>query len=226
VRFCLTNRGGPTSVIPVEPFRPDVAVFREVKPADRLPELEPADRSRESGRGRPGSVGSESIALSRCDNVSNQSPTDIMRLALVEAQSAADAGDVPIGAIIVHDPTGNIIGRGRNRREIDNDPTAHAEIIALRDAAARLGSWRLLDCTMYVTLEPCPMCAGAIVAARLPRVVYGCDDPKAGAVRTLYKICEDPRLNHCVAVTPNVCAEECAEMLRAFFRVQRTLGKK
>jgi tRNA(adenine34) deaminase len=158
--------------------------------------------------------------------VSNQSPTDIMRLALVEAQSAADAGDVPIGAIIVHEPTGKIIGRGRNRREIDNDPTAHAEIIALRDAAARLGSWRLLDCTMYVTLEPCPMCAGAIVAARLPRLVYGCDDPKAGAVRTLYKICEDPRLNHCVAVTPNVCAEECAEMLRSFFRVQRSLGKK
>jgi tRNA(adenine34) deaminase len=154
------------------------------------------------------------------------SPTDFIRLALIEAQSAADAGDVPIGAIVVHDPSGEVIGRGRNRREIDNDPTAHAEIVALRDAAARLGQWRLLDCTMYVTLEPCPMCAGAIVAARLPRLVYGCDDPKGGAVRTLYKICEDQRLNHCVEVTANLCVEECAEILRAFFRVQRSLGKK
>ena len=119
-----------------------------------------------------------------------------------------------------------MIGRGRNRRELDNDPTAHAEIIALREAAGRLGHWRLLDCTLYVTLEPCPMCAGAIVAARVPRLVYGCDDPKAGAVRTLYKICEDERLNHCVEVTPNVCTEECAEILRAFFRIQRSLGKK
>lgn len=149
-----------------------------------------------------------------------------MRLALDEARRAGEAGDVPIGCVIVHDPTGEIIGRGRNRREIDNDPTAHAEIIALRDAAARLGQWRLLDCTMYVTLEPCPMCAGAIVAARLPRLVYGCDDPKAGAVRTFYKICEDERLNHRVDVTANICAEECAEALRAFFRVQRAAGKK
>jgi tRNA(adenine34) deaminase len=149
-----------------------------------------------------------------------------MRLALVEARSAADAGDVPIGCVIVHDPTGDVIGRGRNRREIDHDPTAHAEIIALRDAAARLGQWRLLDCTLYVTLEPCPMCAGAIVNARVPRLVYGCDDPKAGAVRTLYSICEDERLNHGVEVTPGICADECSEMLRAFFRHQRSLGKK
>ena len=156
----------------------------------------------------------------------SSTPTDFMRLALAEAQAAADAGDVPIGALIVHDPTNEVIGRGRNRREADSDPTAHAEIIALRDAAARLGQWRLIDCTLYVTLEPCPMCAGAIVAARLPHLVYGCDDPKAGAVRSLYKICEDQRLNHCVNVTAGVCAEECAEVLRGFFRLQRALGKK
>jgi tRNA(adenine34) deaminase len=149
-----------------------------------------------------------------------------MRMALAEAQAAADADDVPIGALIVHDPSGEVIGRGRNRREADNDPTAHAEIVALRDAARRLGQWRVLDCTLYVTLEPCPMCAGAIVAARVPRLVYGCDDPKAGAVRTLFTICEDERLNHCVAVTAGVCAEECAEVLRDFFRRQRAMGKK
>jgi tRNA(adenine34) deaminase len=153
-------------------------------------------------------------------------PNEFMRQALIEAQAAAEAGDVPIGCVIVHDPSGEIVGRGRNRREVDRDPTAHAEIVALRDAAARLGQWRLLDCTLYVTLEPCAMCAGAIVAARVPRLVYGCDDPKAGAVRTLYKICEDERLNHRVAVTANARAEECAEMLRAFFRAQRALGKK
>ena len=149
-----------------------------------------------------------------------------MRLALAEAIAAAEAGDVPIGAVIVHDPSGEVIGRGRNRRELDHDPTAHAELVALRDAANRLGQWRLLDCTLYVTLEPCPMCAGAIVAARVPRLVYGCDDPKAGAVRTLYQICEDQRLNHCVEVTAGACGEECAELLRAFFRVQRAAGKK
>jgi tRNA(adenine34) deaminase len=149
-----------------------------------------------------------------------------MQLALAEARAADDAGDVPIGAVVVHDPTTRVIGRGRNRRELDRDPTAHAEILALRDAAATLGQWRLLDCTLYVTLEPCAMCAGAIVAARLPRLVYGCADPKAGAVRTLYQICEDQRLNHCVAVTPDVLAEECAEILRAFFRAQRAMGKK
>jgi tRNA(adenine34) deaminase len=162
----------------------------------------------------------------RGGTVAGESSIDLMGSALAEARFAADAGDVPIGAVIVHDPSGEVIGRGRNRREADGDPTAHAEIIALRDAARRLGQWRLQDCTLYVTLEPCPMCAGAIVAARLPRLVYGCDDPKAGAVRTLYQICEDERLNHCVDVTAGVCAEECAEVLRAFFRVQRAAGKK
>jgi tRNA(adenine34) deaminase len=122
----------------------------------------------------------------------------------------------------VHEPTGRIIGTGFNRREIDHDPTAHAEILALRQAGQAQEHWRLLDCTLVVTLEPCPMCAGAIVNARIPRLVYGCEDPKAGAVRTLYQICEDPRLNHRVQVTPNILAEECAQLLRDFFRQKRS----
>jgi tRNA(adenine34) deaminase len=149
-----------------------------------------------------------------------------MREALDLARSAAGAGEVPIGAVVVHDPTGRVVGRGFNRRLLDHDPTAHAEILAMREAGRSLGHWRLLDCTLYVTLEPCPMCAGAIVNARLPRLVYGCDDPKAGAVRTLYQLCEDPRLNHRVEVTAGVLADECAEVLREFFRTQRTMGKK
>ena len=149
-----------------------------------------------------------------------------MREALDLARSAAAAGEVPIGAVVVHDPTGRVVGRGSNRRLLDHDPTAHAEILAMREAGRSLGHWRLLDCTLYVTLEPCPMCAGAIVNARLPRLVYGCDDPKAGAVRTLYQLCEDPRLNHQVEVTAGVLADECAEVLREFFRAQRAMGKK
>ena len=149
-----------------------------------------------------------------------------MHEALDLARAASAAGEVPIGAIVVHDPTGRVIGRGFNRRLLDHDPTAHAEILAMREAGQSLDHWRLLDCTLYVTLEPCPMCAGAIVNARLPRLVYGCDDPKAGAVRTLYQLCEDPRLNHRVEVTGGVLAEECAEVLREFFRAQRAMGKK
>ena len=149
-----------------------------------------------------------------------------MREAIDLAAAAARAGDVPIGCVVVHDPTGRVIGRGSNRREADNDPTAHAEILAMREAGAALGHWRLVDCTLVVTLEPCPMCAGAAVNARVPRLAYGCDDPKAGAVRTLYQLCEDDRLNHRVEVTPGVLAEECAELLRAFFRAQRAMGKK
>jgi tRNA(adenine34) deaminase len=146
--------------------------------------------------------------------------------ALAEAALARDEGEVPIGCVIVHDPSARIIGRGHNRRESDYDPTAHAEMIALRQAAAELKSWRLLDCTLYVTLEPCPMCAGAIVQARVPRLVYGCADPKAGAVRTLYRICDDARLNHVVEIVEGVRAEECADLLRQFFQAQRALGKK
>jgi tRNA(adenine34) deaminase len=146
--------------------------------------------------------------------------------ALDLARAAAAGGEAPIGCVVLHDPTGQVIGRGANRRVTDHDPTAHAEILAMRQAGQALGHWRLLDCTLYVTLEPCPMCAGAIVNARVPRLVYGCDDPKAGAVRTLYQLCEDGRLNHRVEVTGGVLAAEGAELLRDFFRAQRAAGKK
>jgi tRNA(adenine34) deaminase len=148
-------------------------------------------------------------------------PEPWMRQALQLAAEAAGLDEVPIGCVVVHDPTGTVIGTGYNRREIDHDPTAHAEIMAMRQAGQVLGHWRLLDCTLVVTLEPCPMCAGAIVNARIPRLVYGCEDPKAGAVRTLYQICEDERLNHRVQVTGGVLAEECAQVLRDFFRKKR-----
>jgi tRNA(adenine34) deaminase len=151
---------------------------------------------------------------------------DWMSEAIALARAAADLGEVPIGCVVVHDASGDIIGRGHNRRETDRDPTAHAEIMAMREAGRALGHWRLVDCTLVVTLEPCPMCAGAIVNARVPRLVYGCDDPKAGAVRTLYQVCSDARLNHRVEITPGVLAEDCADLLRAFFRQQRAMGKK
>ena len=146
---------------------------------------------------------------------------ELMLLAIAEAQAAADEGEVPIGCVIWHRPTERIIGRGHNRRENDCDPSAHAEIVALRQAAQTLGHWRVLDSVLAVTLEPCPMCAGAIVNARVPELIYGCDDPKAGAVRTLYTLCEDKRLNHRVAVEAGVRADECAELLRSFFRARR-----
>ncbi|MEA2736495.1 MAG: tRNA(adenine34) deaminase [Humisphaera sp.] len=149
-----------------------------------------------------------------------------MREAIAEAQEALAAGEVPIGAVVVHEPSGRIIGRGHNRRENDHDPTAHAEILALREAAHAIGHWRLLDCVLVVTLEPCPMCAGAAVNARIPRLIYGCLDPKAGAVRTLFRLCDDERLNHRIEIEEGVLAEECAELLRSFFRAQRALGKK
>ena len=149
-----------------------------------------------------------------------------MRQAIAEAQQAAAAGEVPIGCVIVHEPTGKIIGRGRNRRESDRDPTAHAEILALRQAGQNQESWRLLDCTLIVTLEPCPMCAGAIVNARIPRLIYGCPDPKAGAVNTLFQLCDDPRLNHRVQITAGVLADQCSQLLTDFFSAQRLLGKK
>jgi len=141
--------------------------------------------------------------------------------ALALARRAADEGEVPIGCVVVHEPTGRVIGRGYNRRETDHDPTAHAEVVAIREAGASIGHWRLLDCVLVVTLEPCPMCAGAIVNARLPRLVYGCDDPKAGAIRTLYTLCTDPRLNHRVNVTAGVKSDDCAELLKTFFRSRR-----
>ena len=149
-----------------------------------------------------------------------------MREAITEARSARAAGDVPIGCIIVHSPTRQIIGRGRNRREVDCDPTAHAEIVAIRHAGAALKSWRLIDCILIVTLEPCPMCAGAIVNARIPHLIYGCSDPKAGAVHTLYQLCADARLNHRVHTQAGVLADECSDLLTEFFRQQRAMGKK
>jgi len=139
---------------------------------------------------------------------------DFMALALAEARAAAAAGDVPVGAVVASD--GIVIAAGRNRREVDRDPTAHAEVIALRAAAQVIGHWRV-EATLYVTQEPCPMCAGALVNARVARLVYGCPNPKAGAVTTLYQIPTDARLNHRVAVTGGVRADECAAVLTAFF---------
>jgi tRNA(adenine34) deaminase len=143
-----------------------------------------------------------------------------MELAIAEARAAATHDDVPIGAVVVHDAT--VVGRGHNRREVDTDPTAHAEILALRQASRELGSWRLDAATLYVTLEPCAMCAGALVLARLGRVVFGADDPKAGAVGALWDIPRDPRLNHQVEVVRGVESERCGELLRSFFRDRRT----
>ncbi|MHC4562830.1 MAG: tRNA adenosine(34) deaminase TadA [Planctomycetota bacterium] len=147
-----------------------------------------------------------------------------MAAAMEQAAVARDAGDVPIGAVIVRE--GEIIARAHNRRIINKDPTAHAEMLAIRAAAEVLGDWRLGGCELVVTLEPCAMCAGAIVLARIDRVIYGADDPKAGAVRTLYELCTDERLNHVVEVVAGVRAEECGRMLTEFFRAQRAMGKK
>jgi tRNA(adenine34) deaminase len=138
-----------------------------------------------------------------------------MRQALAAAERAAACGEVPVGAIIVVGD--EVVAVAHNERETLNDPTAHAEIVALRRASAALGGWRLTGADLYVTMEPCPMCAGAMVNARLRRLVYGCDDPKAGAVKTLYKLLDDARLNHRVEVVPNVLAGECGQILKSFF---------
>ncbi len=143
-----------------------------------------------------------------------------MRLALEQARTALGHEDVPVGCVVV-DEHGTVLGRGRNRREESADPTAHAELVAMREAAAALGRWRLDECTVVVTLEPCAMCAGAIAQARVARLVYGADDPKAGAVTTLWDLVRDPRLPHRVEVRRGVLADDCAELLRAFFRVRR-----
>ncbi|MFW9998230.1 MAG: tRNA adenosine(34) deaminase TadA [Candidatus Odinarchaeota archaeon] len=138
-----------------------------------------------------------------------------MQEALVEAEKARLIGEVPVGCVMVYED--RVIGRGHNLRESSQDPTAHAEIIALRSASEQLRSWRLVDVTAYVTLEPCPMCAGALVNSRVSRVVYGCDDPKAGALRTLYQIGSDNRLNHRFELVPGVLREECASIISGFF---------
>jgi tRNA(adenine34) deaminase len=147
-----------------------------------------------------------------------------MAAAIEEARAAEAAGDVPIGAVLVRD--GLIVARAHNRRIIDADPTAHAEMLVIRAAARALGDWRLVGGTMVVTLEPCCMCAGAIVLARIERLVYGAADPKAGAVETLYRLCDDSRLNHQVEVVSGVRAQECGGLLAEFFRKQRAMGKK
>jgi len=146
-----------------------------------------------------------------------------MRAALEEAARAAQLGEVPVGAVVVVD--GRIVGTGYNRREIDRDPLAHAELLALREAARRLGSWRLAGATMYVTLEPCAMCAGALVNSRVDRLVYGAADPKAGFCGSLGDLVRDPRLNHRMTVEAGVLAEECGELLRGFFSALRRRGE-
>lgn len=148
----------------------------------------------------------------------------LMALALAEAEQAAGEDEVPIGAVIVRH--GQVLASAHNQREQLRDPTAHAEMIAITQAATALNSWRLEDCTLYVTLEPCPMCAGAIVQSRVKRVVYGADDPKAGAVRSLYQLLEDARLNHRAEVTAGVLAQECGQVLSRFFQEKRLSAKK
>lgn len=145
--------------------------------------------------------------------------TGAMELALAEASAAIEHGDVPIGAVVLHD--GRVVASRHNERERCADPTAHAELLALRDAATRLGRWRLDDCTLVVTIEPCPMCAGAAWAARIGRVVFGAPDPRAGAVGSLYNIAADPRLNHESAVTQGLLADRCSELIRRFFAERR-----
>jgi tRNA(adenine34) deaminase len=142
-----------------------------------------------------------------------------MRLAIAEAERALGHDDVPIGAVVVRD--GDVIGAGHNERELRQDPTAHAEVIALREAARALGSWRVLDSALYVTLEPCAMCAGAIVLARVARVVYGCTDPKAGAAGSVLDVLAEPRLNHRPDVEAGVVGGECAALLTEFFAARR-----
>jgi len=147
-----------------------------------------------------------------------------MQQAIAEAAKAERKGEVPIGCVIVLDD--KIIARGHNLRESNHDPVAHAELIAIRKAARKLGSWRLVNCTLYVTLEPCLMCMGAIILARVPAVVFGCYDPKGGAAGSLYDLSDDPRLNHRIALSPLILEQECSKQLQGFFRELRRLKSK
>ncbi|MEM9662721.1 MAG: tRNA adenosine(34) deaminase TadA [Planctomycetota bacterium] len=149
----------------------------------------------------------------------------MMVRALDLAREAATMNEVPVGAVVWETATGTVLGEGFNRREVDNDPSAHAEYLAIRAACKAVGDWRLNHCSLAVTLEPCPMCAGLIVNARVGRVVYGADDPKAGACRSLFELTTDARLNHRVELIAGVRAEESAELLRAFFRARRERGR-
>ena len=153
----------------------------------------------------------------------SEQDSEFMLEAFREAEAAERLGEVPIGAVIVYE--GQIIGRGHNLRETSNDPTTHAEMVAIREAAARLDSWRLLDCPLYVTLEPCVMCMGAIILARIPRLVYSCRDPRAGAVCSIYDFSRDERFNHRVEVTEGVLQENCSKLLSGFFQQLRTAKK-
>ncbi len=154
----------------------------------------------------------------------NETDVAMMRRALELARGAAAMGEIPVGAVVYETATGAVLGEGANLRHTRKDPAAHAELIAIRAAAARVGDWRLNHCTLVVTLEPCAMCAGLIVNARLGRVVFGCADPKAGACGSLYRLTEDARLNHRVEPIAGVLGEESAELLRGFFRERRRAG--
>jgi tRNA(adenine34) deaminase len=150
----------------------------------------------------------------------NDADVHYMRLALEEARRAESTGEVPVGAVVVL--AEEVVATGCNRSITDHDPTAHAELVALRQAAARLVNYRLTGATLYVTVEPCAMCAGAAMLARISRLVYGCDDPKGGAVRSIYQIADDPRLNHRIAVVAGVLSDDCSTLLRNFFQERRS----
>lgn len=159
-----------------------------------------------------------------CDGSQNKLDTYFMNLALAQAKKAEELDEVPIGAVVVYE--NQVIGQGYNRREVDNDPAGHAEFIAMKQASEKLGVWRLSGCTVYVTLEPCLMCAGLMYQARIDRCVYGAADPKAGALGSLYSVNEDDRLNHTFDVTSGVCSQECAAVLRTFFQNKRKRNKE
>jgi tRNA(adenine34) deaminase len=154
-----------------------------------------------------------------------RSDQEYMEEALVEARRAVDIGEVPVGAVVVS-PEGEILARGHNRRQIDSDPTGHAELLAIREAARLQGDWRLEGCTVYVTLEPCPMCAGTMIMSRIARCVYGCTDPKGGFLGTLGDLSHVPGINHHFEVTSGILAEESAELLRSFFRELRAKRRR
>jgi tRNA(adenine34) deaminase len=169
-------------------------------------------------------AGAASLSVAEGQGPVGERELAFMRRALAAAELASGRGEVPVGAVVV--VGGEIVSIAHNERETGGDPTAHAEILALRRAAAALGRWRLLDADLFVTMEPCPMCAGALVNARVRRLYFGCDDPKAGAVRTLFNLTEDPRLNHRVEVFPGVLAAEGAALLRGFFsRLRQPEGR-
>ena len=148
-----------------------------------------------------------------------------MQLALAEARKAAELGEIPIGAVLADMTTGAVIAAAHNMRETWHDATAHAEVIVIREACERLGRWRLSGCALYVTVEPCPMCSGAIVNGRVDRVVYGCPDVKAGGAESIFNIITNPNLNHCAEVISGICEEECAQVMRDFFRRRRQENK-